>query len=53
MYGGQFGEFVCGYWGLKGYESLLAEANKLAIYKWQQVVEFWTKKNKSSQQLGW
>ena len=20
MYGDQFGEFVCGYWGLKGYQ---------------------------------
>ena len=23
MYGDQFGEFVCGYWGLKGYSELL------------------------------
>ena len=22
MYGDQFGEFVCGYWGLKGYGNL-------------------------------
>ena len=22
MYGDQFGEFVCGYWGLKGYKRL-------------------------------
>ena len=22
MYGDQFGEFVCGYWGLKGYKSV-------------------------------
>ena len=27
MYGDQFGEFLCGYWGLKGYRDIPSERN--------------------------
>ena len=35
MYGDQFGEFVCGYWGLKGYRDIPSERNKAATQRSQ------------------
>ena len=32
MYRGQFGEFVCGYWGLKGY--LLCASFVSQLFEW-------------------
>ena len=35
MYGDQFGEFVCGYRGLKGYRDIPSERNKAATQRSQ------------------
>ena len=37
MYGDQFGEFLCGYWGLKGYRDIPSERNKAATQRSQNV----------------
>ena len=43
MYGDQFGEFECGYWGLKGYASLITEAiNRWHCLNWIYTLHFVT-----------